>query len=146
MDDLATTYGRRRALRLRAADLPVLLEALLALAVSSAAVRLLPFKRVARIATLRRDRASVRQPHRAARIGWAVNAWARRVPWKAVCFQVGLATHLMLRRRGLGSVLHYGVGRSDAGDLAAHVWVTVGADMIVGGFDHHRFREVLRLP
>jgi hypothetical protein len=147
MDDLATTYGRIRAPRLRAADLPVLAEALVALAISSAAVRLLHFKRVARLATL--DRHLGAKNHcldQAARLGWAVQAWSRRVPWRTVCFQIGLATHFMLRRRGIPSILHYGVGRREDEDLAAHVWITVEREIVVGAFDAGRFREVLRLP
>lgn len=146
MGDLATTYGRHRAPRLRIADLPLLAEALVALAVSSAAVRLLHFKRVARLATLNGGRTSAADPARAARVGWAVQAWARRVPWKAVCFQVGLATHFMLRRRGIASVLRYGVGRSEDRELAAHVWITLDREVVVGSFDDGRFREVLTLP
>jgi hypothetical protein len=147
MDDLATTYGRTRAPRLRAADLPMLAEALLALAVSSAAVRLLHFKQVAKLATLERHRSGgERRLDRAARVGWAVQAWARRVPWKAVCFQIGLATHFMLRRRGVPSVLHYGVGRDEDQELAAHVWISVDREVVVGAFEHGRFHEVLALP
>jgi hypothetical protein len=52
------------------------------------------------------------------------------VPWKAVCFQRGLAVHVMLRRRGIGSVLHYGVSQSDG--LKAHVWVRAAGHDVIG--------------
>ena len=147
MRDLATTYGRHRAPRLRIADLPLLAEALVGLAISSAAVRLLHFKRVAKLATLNGGRRRA-DPDlaRVAAIGWAVQAWSRRVPWKAVCFQIGLATHFMLRRRGIPSTLHYGVGGGADGELSAHVWITLGHEIVVGAFEEGRFREVLTLP
>ena len=66
------------------------------------------------------------------RIRWAIAAASRRVPWRTMCFEQGLAAHLMLRRRGLPSVLYYGVAPNEEKGLVAHVWVRVGLTDIVG--------------
>jgi hypothetical protein len=68
------------------------------------------------------------------------------VPWKAVCFQQGLALHLMLRRRGIASVLNYGVGKKEDERLAAHVWVDVGSETVIGGEEAPRFARLARFP
>jgi hypothetical protein len=118
--------------RLGAADWLLLGEALIVLGWASLAIRILPFRRVA--ASASRPRAPApRRGVPAARIGWAVEAWGRRVPWKAVCFQRGLAAHVMLRRRGLNSILHYGVARKEAEGLSAHVWVSLDGTILLGG-------------
>lgn len=66
------------------------------------------------------------------RVRWAIAAASRRVPWRTMCFEQGLAAHLMLRRRGLPSVLYYGAAPNKEKGLAAHVWVRVGVIEIVG--------------
>jgi hypothetical protein len=140
----------RRLGRLGPADAALLGEALMMLAAASAAVALLPFHRVTRLASsgsrarpAAQEGAGARNPARVAR---AVQAWARRVPWRAVCFQIGLATHWMLRRRGLDSVLHYGVGRGSADGLAAHVWVTLEGQIVVGEYEAEQFACLAQFP
>jgi len=122
-------------------------EALPALAFASLAVKLAPFRRVAawahgrsRIGTGDIDEAMLRKAR------WAVEAWARRVPWRTVCFQQGLALHWMLRRRGIGSVLHYGVAREREGALKAHVWVSVEGRPVIGGEEAPGFACVATFP
>jgi len=61
----------------------------------------------------------------------AVLAWGRRLPWRAKCFEQGLAAAWMLRRRGLAYSVHYGASNGDP-DLTAHVWVTSGTIEVVG--------------
>jgi hypothetical protein len=132
--------------RLRAADWLMLAEALATLTVASLAIALLPFRTVAAAASVRgpvrerTDRETIR------RVRSAVQAWARRVPWKAVCFQRGLAVHWMLRRRGIDSVLLYGVARRELEGLAAHVWVDVGAETVIGGQEAPDYTCLARFP
>lgn len=78
-------------------------------------------------------------------VSWAVTAAARRVPWRAKCLEQGLAAQAMLRRRGLASVLHYGV-KSEAGGLRAHVWITIDGRNVVGGPMAVGYSEVARFP
>jgi len=66
-------------------------------------------------------------------IRWAIIAAAARLPWRTVCFQRGLAAQLMLRRRGIPSVLYYGAAQDDRRGLYAHVWVRDGDVDVIGG-------------
>jgi hypothetical protein len=127
----------RRFVRLDGRSKGALIEALLILAAGSLAIRLLPFRRTAALmggAPRQAHRGdSAEQARTVNRCAWALNFWADRVPWRAVCFQRGLALHWMLRRRRLPSVLHYGVAQSPAEGLRAHVWVSSGGRIAMGG-------------
>jgi len=136
----------RRLRRLGAANVRLLAEALPALAVASAAIRLVPFKRLAARASRPGPRGAVPEEAWLRKLAWSVDAWGSRVPWRALCFEKGLAVHRMLRRRGVPSVLHYGVARDSAGGLAAHVWVTVAGRPVIGGEEAPRFACVARFP
>ncbi len=116
-------------------DRVMLVEALLLLSVASLAIGLLPFRNVVSVGSAASDAGAgpSAQPGLVRKCRWAVTAWANRVPWRAVCFQRGLALHWMLRRRGVPSLLHYGVGRSEDGELRAHVWVSVTGEIVLGG-------------
>lgn len=116
-------------------DLPappsLLLEAGLAVLAASLAIRLVPFRSLAE--RLAGTETGDRQAD-AETIYWlrrAVAAWARRLPWRALCFEQGLATFSLLRRRGFQTTLHYGAATID-GELKAHVWVTSGAAEVIG--------------
>jgi hypothetical protein len=134
-----------RPVRLRPSDWLLLAEALAALALASLAIALLPFRRVAAAASAPARRTAPRDPELVRRVRWAVQAWGRRVPWRAVCFQRGLALHWMLRRRGVRSVLLYGARREGDG-LAAHVWVDVDGATVIGGEDAANFACLARFP
>jgi hypothetical protein len=122
-------------LGLSRADWRVLAEALVTLAAASIAIRLLPFKRTVEMLQGSGDRRPP-DPATAERLAsqcrWAVTRWADRVPWRAVCFQRGLALHLMLRRRGIPSTLHYGVAQDGPKGLRAHVWITSAGRPVLG--------------
>jgi hypothetical protein len=114
----------------------LLAEAAVAVTLASLAVAFVPFAALAR-------RLSSAQAPAAPPPGeellllrngrWAVEAAARRLPWRTVCFQKGLAFHAMMRRRRIGTFLHYGVTQSDEQGLQAHVWVSHGGVNYVGG-------------
>jgi hypothetical protein len=53
-------------------------------------------------------------------IGWAVTRAARHVPFKAVCLPQAMAARVMLKRRGVASVMHFGAARGDEKPLDAH--------------------------
>lgn len=119
-------------------DVSDLAEAVLLLAGASLAIRLLPFHLLVRLMGTR-----PRTQHRTAdlgAVGRAVRRASRRVPWRTVCFQEGLATHWMLRRRGADARLHYGIRQ--AGDrLSAHVWVDVGGVVVIGEEEQGRAHQ-----
>ena len=119
-------------------------EAGAALAVASAATRLLPFKRYITLGALPlREKRRLSEPERA-RI---VDALGRRLPFRAVCLQQGIALQWMLRRRGVDAILHYGIQLPTNGDdMLAHVWVSVEGDVLLGSPQHKEFAEVARYP
>jgi hypothetical protein len=146
-----TAAPRPRRRPLGAANRRLLAEALPALALASLAVKLAPFRRVAAWSSRPRgsggpaagaaaDEAFLRKAR------WSVEAWAKRVPWRTVCFQKGLALHLMLRGRGIASVLHYGVRKDSGAGLKAHVWVTVDGRAVIGGEEAPAFACLATFP
>jgi len=137
--------------RVSGPDRALLCEALILLAFARVAIALLRFETIARISApalgaavpAPQDRAGLRS-----RVRWAVRAGARHVPFKAVCFQQGLAAQLMLRRRGVPSVMYYGAAPApdkQAG-LAAHVWVSDDGVHIVGGENVAAFAVLITFP
>jgi hypothetical protein len=80
------------------------------------------------------------------RVRWAIITCARHIPWRAMCFQQGLAAHLMLRRRGIPSVLYYGAAPDNQGGLSAHVWVRDSGDYVVGGESVSRYAVLATFP
>lgn len=74
-------------------------------------------------------------------ISWAIET-ASAGPWtKAPCLAQALAAHAMLRRRGIANQVRLGVARN-GGKLAAHAWIEVGADKIIGGAEAAAFTPV----
>ncbi len=125
----------RKWWRLSWRDRFLLIEAIFWLAASGIVIAVVPFRRVAALAAC-----PIRKPtpsHETCltevrRVRWAVAATASRMPWRALCFQQGLAAQLMLRRRGVPSVLYYGAARDDQSGVIAHVWVRSGNVDVVG--------------
>lgn len=75
---------------------------------------------------------------------WAVNAAARRMPFRAACFERGLTVQRMLRHRGENARLHYGIAPGN--NLEAHVWVSLAGEIVQGGQQAPAYREVGRWP
>lgn len=111
---------------------PLLLaEAGAAILAATLAIRLRPFRVIAeRLENpkIERREADIETAYWIRR---AVLAWGRRLPWRAKCFEQGLATAWMLRRRKLSYSVHYGASNGDT-ELVAHVWVTSGSTPVVG--------------
>jgi hypothetical protein len=121
-----------------------IVEAGAALVAASLATRWLSFDRFMRLAS-RPVTGQARTPSR--EVARIVDAIADRLPFRAVCLQRGLALHWMLRRRGVDALLHYGIQLQGEGEeLAAHVWVSVAGEIILGAPQHELFTEVARFP
>jgi hypothetical protein len=121
--------------------LPLLAEAGAAMLAASLAIRLVPFRRIAAHFDRPPARSVTATTDQAYWVRRAVSAWGRRLPWRAKCFEQGIAAAHMLRRRGLGYTIHYGASQADD-RLAAHVWVTSGNCDVVGGDTRHGFAPV----
>jgi hypothetical protein len=126
-----------------------LLEATLWLAVAGLAIAVLPFRQIGRLASR-----PVRRPEptpsarlrEAKRIRWAIIVSAAQVPWRTVCFQQGLAAQVMLRRRGVPSVLYYGAALDNRSGLSTHVWVRDGDVDVIGGEIANQFAILTTFP
>lgn len=122
----------------------LLLRAACVLSGASAVVALLPFKRAIAFGSVGRV------PGRGLSVSdcvWAVEAAARRLPWRTMCIEQGLAVQRLLRRAGVAAVLHYGARhRPASGKLEAHVWVSVGDVTVIGGRESADFAEIAAYP
>jgi hypothetical protein len=74
-------------------------------------------------------------------IAWAVESVDARAWMKSACLPRALAAHAMLRRRGVASRLCLGIAH-EAGALAAHAWVEVGGEAVVGGAEAAKFTRL----
>lgn len=121
----------------------LLIEAVFWLLAVRAALILIPFPRLARRlgafvppadprVQACQMQASGEQAATAALIGWAVTRAARHVPFKAVCLPQAMAARIMLKRRGVASVLHFGAGRGREKPLDAHAWLDAAGIKVTG--------------
>ena len=129
--------------RSRPASPLLLAEAGIAILAASLMVRLVPFRTLASWLSAGRQGQASADLETAYWLRRAILAWARRLPWRALCFEQGVAAHLMLRRRRLASTLHYGAA-TIGGELQAHVWVTSGEMPLIGCENRDDFRLLAR--
>ncbi|HYV68680.1 MAG TPA: lasso peptide biosynthesis B2 protein [Pseudolabrys sp.] len=113
-------------------------EAFVAIVLARVAVRVIPATRVFAWANRAPRRINRFAANEANWISWAVEQMATK-PWiNALCLPRALATHAMLRRRGIASRLCLGVARQDQA-LVAHAWVEIGEDGAAMDRDAGRF-------
>jgi hypothetical protein len=109
-------------------------EAAIALALATAAVRVLPARRQSRLlgqpGPAGAATGGVPDP-RAKRVGRAVERVAGILPWRPSCLPQAIATRAMLRRRRIACEAHLGIVSTSP--LAAHAWVTVEGHVVQGG-------------
>jgi transglutaminase superfamily protein len=72
------------------------------------------------------------QTRLAAEIGWAVTRAARYVPFNAVCLPQAMAARVMLKRRGVASVMHFGAAKGTEKPLDAHAWLDAAGVEVTG--------------
>lgn len=130
----------------------LVIEAMLWLIVAVAAVRLVPFRRLAPLlgpaVGPESDRAGATadetQKRLARHIGAAVRRGARALPGQVLCLPQAMAAKAMLGRRGIRARLHLGaVPVQGAAGLNAHAWVTVDGMPVTGG-DGGDYAELVR--
>jgi hypothetical protein len=123
----------------------LLVRAAISLACSSAIVALMPFRQAVGYGSARlRTRTATVPP---SEFVWAVESAARRMPWRTMCIEKGLAVQRMLRQSGIDALLHYGARHEPgSGKLQAHVWVTVGGQAVIGGEEAIEYKEIAAFP
>jgi len=116
----------------------LLLEAGLLLLASRMALALCPFR------LLRRGLGSFESPSgRAAgsakedaavarEIQWAIASAARHLPFDIVCLPQAIAAQMLLRRRRVSSLMHFGVALATERKLQAHAWLEAAGIGITG--------------
>jgi len=126
--------NRRRAL------LP---EAVLHLAAARLALIFVPFPRLAprlgsfvpptdaRVSQMQRQGPD-NQVQLAEAVSWAVTRAARYLPFRAVCLPQAMAAQMMLRRRGVPSVMHLGAAKGTEKPLDAHAWLDAAGVEVTG--------------
>jgi len=75
-------------------------------------------------------------------IGWAVTRAARYVPFKAVCLPQAMAARVMLKRRGVQSVMHFGAAKGKEKPLDAHAWLDAAGVEVTGYPVAENFAEI----
>jgi hypothetical protein len=136
----AETMVLTRFFRLSGDRRLILAKAVLTLAAASVAVAFLPFRWAIGFGAIALKRPTGVTPDDCV---WAVEAAARRLPWRTVCIQKGLAVQRLLRSGGVDAVLHYGARNgADQRKLEAHVWVSVGGISVIGGEEAAGFVEI----
>ncbi len=85
----------------------------------------------ARARLLARSRRTDQAPL-AEEIGWAVTRAARYLPFKAVCLPQAMAARVMLKRRGVASVMHFGAAKGEEKPLDAHAWLDAAGVEVTG--------------
>jgi hypothetical protein len=123
----------------------LVVEAMFSLAIARVWLVAVPFRRVAQrlgephqpgSKSAESDATLLASEELAARsVGTAVRRAAANAPFRAVCIQQAVAAKLMLKRRSIPSVLHFGVAKSEAvGEpFRAHAWLNV-IDIPVTGY------------
>lgn len=128
-------------IRMAPAQQLLVAEALFWLAFARLSLLVVPFRLIAaRLGTLtppdeakRLISADGADTEQAIAIGRAVRRAAANAPFRAVCLQQAIAAKVMLRRRGIGSALHFGmVTRLADRARRPHAWLDVDQTKITG--------------
>ena len=147
---------RRRLTRLKQVDNGqrlMLVEASAWLLLSRLALVFVPFPKLARRlgefvppddprALRMREHNDAAQAAMAESVGWAVTRAARHVPFKAVCLPQAMAARVMLKRRGVASVMHFGAAKGTDKPLDTHAWLDAAGIEVTGYPVAKNFSEI----
>ncbi len=106
---------------------------------------ILPYPWVHRIQTWFARRPIDRlQKRRAAaeRVAWTVAVASHYFPRARHCLTEGIATHILLSRRGYPAQLRIGVAKENARGLEAHAWVESEGRVFIGDTELHKYTEL----
>jgi hypothetical protein len=148
----------KKLIQLRHADRLLLAEAVIMLATARFCVLVVPFRILAKWLDRAPDALTTDAPATdapatdapgpdpmlPARVGWAIAAAARNVPWNAVCLPQAIAAKAMLARRGQGSAFHLGATIGEDGRLSAHAWLECRGRIVTGAAGMHGMSHLAR--
>ena len=75
-------------------------------------------------------------------VSWAVTRGAVHAPFRAVCLPQAMAARIMLKRRGVGSVMRFGAALAPGGPLATHAWLDAAGVRVTGYPAARAFAEI----
>jgi hypothetical protein len=133
----------RRLLQIDARRRALAVEATLWLALARLGLAMLPFPTLARYfgtatapqqarTMIAASNPSPADAQTAKDIGWAVTRAARYLPFRAVCLPQAMAARMMLARRGVTSVMHFGATVDNGRSIAAHAWLDAAGVEVTG--------------
>ena len=125
----------KKLVRLSCRDLVVLAEALVCVSLIRLALWLVPFRYL-------RPTPRVAVPHDTDRLTWAILAAASVVP-KSSCLVRAMAAQRLFARHGHASDLHIGVAQSVEEGFAAHAWLDLGGEPVIGRMPPGRYTPIL---
>ena len=107
----------------------------------------LPFRWLTPILGQQHDASEVPLPdgpvsEKARRCARQVRITAAHLPWESKCLVQALACKLMLRRRGIKSVLYLGVARDEEGTFVSHAWLRHGEVVLTGRQGMERYKVI----
>ena len=130
----------------------LLIEAALLLLAARAALLAVPFPRLARRLgdfvppsdprAARSNERSEAQARLAEEVSWAVTRAAVHVPFDAVCLPQAMAARVMLKRRGIASVMHFGAAKGGDKPLDTHAWLDAAGTQVTGYPVAEKFAEI----
>lgn len=138
----------RKVAALSWADRCLLLQVFVLLGVARLALRLIPFRRLARsLGPLQTETSPDAPPNhlaQAQRIALAVARVSPHTPWTSNCFPQALVAKFWLRRRRIPTTLYLGVALTKTDDapraeMTAHAWLRCGPLLVTGGRGHARY-------
>ena len=141
----------RKVAALSWADRWLLLQVFVLLGGARLALRLIPFRRLARqLGRLQTETPPDAPPDhlaQAQRIALAVARVSPHTPWTSNCFPQALVAKYWLRRRRIPTTLYLGVALTKTDDapraeMTAHAWLRCGPLLVTGGRGHECFTVV----
>ena len=138
----------RKVAALSWAERWLLVQVFVLLGVARLALRLIPFRRLARrlgaLQTETPPDASPEHLAQAQRVGLATARVSPYTPWTSNCFPQALVAKYWLRRRRIPTTLYLGVALTKTTDapraeMTAHAWLRCGPLLVTGGRGHERF-------
>lgn len=124
----------RRFLLLSPSKKIVLLQTLLIVVVMRVSLAFYSLQQILRMLKQRAHRTPSRHRSSLEDIVYAATVINRRLSL-ATCLVTGLAGHYLLTRNGFCPTLHIGVKKETDRVLAAHAWVTIDTQVVIGKID-----------
>jgi len=119
------------------ADQWLFAQAYIGLGLSWAALRTLPFRRIAsHLGAPMGDTPNTIAPAHAdiaRRVSWAVRRASALTPWPSVCLPQAITAKVLLRRHGVASTMYLGAAFDERQAFMAHAWLRCGSLYVTGG-------------